>query len=138
MVPHSSLLLALVDLIEVIPSPPGQGRAGARGGRPPIYSDRLFVKALVIMLVRNVWTVSGLLAILEQPTWEMAALRARLTEHGRFPTSAPGGCRACRDASIPGGEIALGLGEGSWRQRRAAEFLVPPARPPKQPEVTCA
>ena len=38
------------------------------------------------MLVRNVSTVSGLIAILEQPTWEMQALRARLTEHGRFPT----------------------------------------------------
>jgi hypothetical protein len=86
MVPQSSLLLALVDLIDSIPSPPGKARAKSRGGRPPVYSDRLFLKALVIMLVRNVSTVSGLIAILEQPTWEMQALRARLTEHGRFPT----------------------------------------------------
>src|SRR5215210_2057535 len=86
MVPQSSLLLALVDLIDVIPSPPVKARGESRGGRPPVYSDRLFLKALVIMLVRNVSTVGGLLAILEQPTWEMRALRARLTEGGRFPS----------------------------------------------------
>jgi len=44
------------------------------------------LKALVVMLVRNVSTVGGLLAILEQPTWEMRALRARLTDQGRFPS----------------------------------------------------
>ncbi len=82
MVPHASLLVALVDLIDAIPGPP----PGRRRGRPPTYSDRLFLKALVVMLVRNVATVGGLLAILEQPTWEMRALRARLTEHGRFPS----------------------------------------------------
>jgi hypothetical protein len=86
MVPRSSLLLALVDLIDAIPSPPVEPRGRAPGGRPPVYSDRLFLKALVIMLVRNVSTVGGLIAILEQPTWEMQALRARVTEHGRFPS----------------------------------------------------
>jgi hypothetical protein len=82
MVPQPSVLLALVDLIDLIPVPAGVGR----GGRPPVYSDRLFLKALVIMLVRNISTVSGLIAVLEQPTWEMAALRTRLTERGRFPS----------------------------------------------------
>jgi hypothetical protein len=82
MVPEISLLVLLVDLVEAIPSPP----PAARMGRPPVYSDRLFLKALVIMLVRGVWTVDGLLAILEQPTPEMRALRARLTEHGRWPS----------------------------------------------------
>ena len=38
------------------------------------------------MLVRDVATVDGLLAILEQPTSEMQALRERLTIDGRFPT----------------------------------------------------
>jgi hypothetical protein len=86
MVPQSSLLVALVDLIELVPSPPVKAPSASRGGRPPVYSDRLFLKALVIMLVRNVSTVSGLIAILEQPTWEMQALRSRLTERGRFPS----------------------------------------------------
>jgi hypothetical protein len=86
MVPQSSLLVALVDLIEKVPSPSVTGRDRSRGGRPPRYSDQLFLKALVIMLVRNVSTVGGLLAILEQPTWEMQTLRGRLTEQGRFPS----------------------------------------------------
>jgi hypothetical protein len=81
MVPQISLLILLVDLIDAIPSPE---RVRQRG-RPPTYSDRLFLKAVVIMLVRDVSTVGGLLAILEQPTMEMAALRRRLTVDGRFP-----------------------------------------------------
>ena len=82
MVPHGSVLLALVALIDAIPLPV----EAARTGRPPVDSDRLFLKALVVMLVRDVATVGGLLALLEEPTWEMRALRARLTERGCFPT----------------------------------------------------
>jgi hypothetical protein len=82
MVPQVSLLVRLVDLVDAIPSPPPAGRHG----RPAVYPERLFLKALVIMLVRGVPTVGGLLAILEQPTPEMQALRGRLTEHGRYPS----------------------------------------------------
>jgi Transposase DDE domain len=81
MVPQMSLLVLLVELIDAIPSP----TVTQRRGRPPTYSDRLFLKAVVIMLVRDVSTVDGLLAILAQPTVEMAALRQRLTVNGRFP-----------------------------------------------------
>jgi hypothetical protein len=83
MVPQISLLVVLVELVDRIPGPPPPAR---RRGHPPSYSDRLFLKALVIMLVRGVPAVGGLLAILEQPTPEMQALRARLTEGGRFPS----------------------------------------------------
>jgi DDE family transposase len=83
MVPQISWLIVLVDLIERLPGPPPPPR---RRGHPPAYPDRLFLKALVIMLVRGVPTVGGLLAILEQPTPEMGALRARLTEGGHFPS----------------------------------------------------
>jgi hypothetical protein len=82
MVPQISLLVLLVDLIDAIPSP----AVARRRGRPPTYPDRVFLKAVVIMLVRDVATVDGLLAILEQPTGEMRALRERLTVNGRFPT----------------------------------------------------
>ncbi len=82
MVAQISVLILLVDLIDVIPSPASKRRRG----RPPTYADRLFLKALVIMLVRNVSTVDGLLAILAQPTPEMQALRERLTVNGRFPS----------------------------------------------------
>jgi hypothetical protein len=82
MVPQFSLLILLVDLIDTIPSP----AVAPRRGRPPRYPERLFLKAVVIMLVRDVATVDGLLAMLVQPTMEMAALRERLTVDGRFPS----------------------------------------------------
>ena len=82
MVAQISVLILLVDLIDAIPSPASKRQRG----RPPTYSDRLFLKALVIMLVRDVSTVDGLLAILAQPTSEMQALRERLTVNGRFPS----------------------------------------------------
>jgi hypothetical protein len=82
MVDNASLLIALVRLVDAIPlpSPPPTGR-----GRPKVYSDRLFLKALVIMIVRHLSTVHALLGILEQPTSEMQRLRSVLTEDGRYP-----------------------------------------------------
>jgi DDE family transposase len=64
-----------------VPPPPPPRR-----GRPAVYSDRLFLKALVIMIVKRLPRVHTLLAVLEQPTPEMQRLRALLTEHGRYPT----------------------------------------------------
>ena len=81
MVPQVSLLVLLVELIDAIPGPPGERKRG----RPPVYADRLFLKAPVIMPVRDVTPVDGLLAILGQPTVEMQALRARLMCNGRCP-----------------------------------------------------
>ena len=76
------ILVTLVDGIPMLPPPPKRPR-----GHPKVYADRLFLKALVIMLIRQVHTVSGFLAILAQPTAEMQALRQRLTdEQGRFPS----------------------------------------------------
>jgi hypothetical protein len=51
-----------------------------------VYSDRLFLKALIIMLVRHLHNVHALLAVLAEPTAEMALLRALLTEQGCYPT----------------------------------------------------
>jgi hypothetical protein len=79
-----SLLVALVLLVDRLPlpaPPPKRGR-----GRPRVYPDRLFLQALVIMLVRHLSKVHTLLAVLEEPTAEMRYLRALLTEGGRFPT----------------------------------------------------
>lgn len=63
-----------------MPAPP------ARRGRPQTYSDRLFLKALVIMIVRRLPKVHSLLAVLAEPTPEMQHLRQLLTENGRYPT----------------------------------------------------
>jgi hypothetical protein len=82
MIPEPSILIALVQLVERLPLPPPQRRRG----RPAVYSDRLFLKALVIMVVKHLPQVHTLLAVLEQPTPEMQRLRALLTERGRYPT----------------------------------------------------
>jgi hypothetical protein len=82
MVPETSVLVLLVVLVDRIPLPPPQRRRG----RPVVYPDRLFLKALVIMIVRRLPKVHGLLAALEQPTPEMRRLRGLLTENGRYPT----------------------------------------------------
>jgi hypothetical protein len=46
----------------------------------------LFLKALIIMTVRNLHKVHELLSVLEQPTQEMKELRSLLTQDGRFPS----------------------------------------------------
>lgn len=82
MVPQTSLLVALLLLIDRIPLPDQP----VRRGRPKTHTDRLFLKALVIMIVRRLLKVHSLLAVLAEPTAEMQRLRALLTEHGRYPT----------------------------------------------------
>jgi hypothetical protein len=84
MLRHDSLLVTLVSLVDRIPMPPPAAKRGR--GRPAVYSDRLFLKALVIMIVRRLYTVYTLLSVLEQPTSEMATLRSLLTEQGRYPS----------------------------------------------------
>lgn len=84
MITQSSLLVMLVRLVDQIPSPPAPAKQGR--GRPCLYSDRLFLKALVIMIVKHLHTPYELLSVLEQPTAEMGQLRALLTEGGRYPT----------------------------------------------------
>jgi DDE family transposase len=82
MVPEPTVLVALVQLVDQLPLPPPPRSRG----RPRVYSDRLFLKALVIMVVRRLPKVDLLLAVLDEPTPEMQRLRALLTEHGRYPT----------------------------------------------------
>ena len=82
MVPQGSVLVMLVELVDRIPEPP-PGRCGR--GRPAVYTDRLFLKALVIMVVRRLPKVHTLLEVLAQETSEMRRLRVLLSEHGRFP-----------------------------------------------------
>jgi hypothetical protein len=83
MVANGSVVVTLVRLVDQLPLP---APAAPRRGRPRVYSDRLFLKALVIMVVKRLPTVHLLLAVLDQPTAEMQHLRALLEEHGRYPT----------------------------------------------------
>jgi hypothetical protein len=72
--------------------PSGSRLTGLRcrvGRRPDAYPDHLFLKALVVMLVRwgGGWTSRGLLAVLAEPTGQMAQVRVHLADpQGRFPS----------------------------------------------------
>ena len=84
MIRQDSLLVMLVQLIDRVPMPPQSSKGGR--GPPRVYTDRLFLKALVIMIVRHLHKVNELLSVLAQPSAEMAGLRALLHEQGRFPS----------------------------------------------------
>jgi Transposase DDE domain len=85
MVLQDSVLVALVRLVDRIPMP-ATAQASRLRGRPRVYPDRLFLKALVIMIVRHLPKVHSLLAVVAEPTPQMRELRELLTEQGRFPS----------------------------------------------------
>jgi hypothetical protein len=84
MVQHNSLLVMLVQLVERIPMPPTPLKRGK--GRPTFYPDRLFLKALVIMILKHLHSPYEFFCVLQQPTQEMQTLRQLLSEQGRFPS----------------------------------------------------
>jgi hypothetical protein len=84
MIGQDTLLVMLVRLVERLPLPPAPIKRAR--GRPKTYGDRLFLKALVIMIVRHLHTVYELLSVLSQPTSEMQTLRSLLTEQDQYPS----------------------------------------------------
>jgi hypothetical protein len=85
MLHREPLLVTLVKLVDRMPMPPPPKKQGR--GRPKVYSDRLIVKALVIMVIRRLYTAYSLLAFLDQDTDLTFSLRALITdEQGRFPS----------------------------------------------------
>lgn len=84
MVAQETVLVQLIRLVDRIPTPPPPARRSP--GRPIFYSDRLFLKALLIMIVRRLHKVGELLAVLEEPTPQMRTVRSLLSEKGRFPS----------------------------------------------------
>jgi len=84
MIAQDTVLVQLIRLIDRIPTPPPPTRRPP--GRPIVYSNRLFLKALLIMLVRRMHKVGELLAVLEEPTPQMREVRGLLSEEGRFPS----------------------------------------------------
>jgi hypothetical protein len=83
MIPRDTVLVQLIRLVERIPSPPPPWR---RRGRPIVYSEKLFLKALVIMIIRRLHRVGELLAVLQEPTPEMTIVRDSLREEGCLPS----------------------------------------------------
>jgi hypothetical protein len=85
MVHQKPLLVIFVRLVDRIPITAPPKKRGP--GRPKVYPDRLIVKALVIMVIRRLYSAYSLLAFLEQDTALMHELRAVLTDdQGRFPS----------------------------------------------------
>lgn len=84
MIGQESLLVSLVRLVDRLPAPPAPTKR--QRGRPCTYSDRLFLKALMIMIVRHLYTVHELLSVLAQDTSEMRTLRTLLTVDGQYPS----------------------------------------------------
>ena len=84
MIGQESLLVSLVGLVDRLPAPPAPTKRPR--GRPCTYSDRLFLKALIIMIVRHLHTVHELLSVLAQDTSEMRSLRMLLTLDGQYPS----------------------------------------------------
>ena len=84
MLRQNSLLVTLVKLIDELPWPPEPAKRPR--GRPKTYSDRLLLKALVIMIIRRLYTAYALLRFLNQDDPVAWQLRRLLHEHGWLPT----------------------------------------------------
>jgi hypothetical protein len=83
MIGQESLLVMLVRLVDRVPMPAPPAKRPR--GRPATYPDRLFLKALVIMIVRRLHTVHEFLSVVAQDTPEMNTLRTLLTIDGLYP-----------------------------------------------------
>ena len=84
MVLSDSLLVSLIKMIDRIPMPPSPPKRVR--GRPVTYPDRLLLKAVVIMIIRRLYTAWALLRFLDQAEPLVQQLRGLLSDHGRFPS----------------------------------------------------
>ena len=83
MLTPGSILVSLLWLVEQIPTP--SPPAKRQRGRQALYADQRFVKALIGMILRRLYTAYALLHFLAQNDPVAQQLRPLLTEHGRFP-----------------------------------------------------
>jgi hypothetical protein len=81
---HGSILVSLLGLVEQLPTPPPPVKRTR--GRQEFYSDTLFVKALIVMIMWRLYTAYALLSLLAQDDPVAHQLRPLLTEHRRFST----------------------------------------------------
>jgi Transposase DDE domain len=78
------MLVSLVKLVDELPWPPEPDKRPR--GCPRRYSDRLIMKALLIMIVRRLYSAYAWLRFLEQDDPIPMQLRHLLVERGRFPS----------------------------------------------------
>lgn len=94
-VPNSSfsdscVLVSLLQLIDEVLAEAERGRCTAspvtgRRGRPLVYPEALFYKALVIMIVRRLTTVHEFCQVINEPTPQMQQLRSFICGEGPVP-----------------------------------------------------
>ncbi len=82
MIRKNSLVVTLILLVDEMPAP----KEAPRRGRPKIYSDRLILKSLIIMVLKRFTRVHELWIFLNQPQEESMRIRFLLSEQGRFPS----------------------------------------------------
>src|SRR2546421_13102126 len=98
MIGQETLFVTLARWADRAPAPPPPAKRGR--GRPVTYPDRLFLQALVVMIVRRLHRPYELLAGLAQPAPGRRALRGPLTlPDGGHPGRRP---RERRLAARPG------------------------------------
>lgn len=84
MLQKEPLLVIFLKMVDRIPMP--KQPQERKRGRPYIYSDTLMVKALIIMIVKRLYSAYSLLAFLEQGTMDTEKLKGLLRENGQFPS----------------------------------------------------
>ena len=85
---HTSLLVSLVLLIDRLPWPSAPVKRPR--GRPTTSSDRLILKALVMMIIRRLSTAYALLTFLDQEEAVAQQLRPLCPSRVVFPPAGPG------------------------------------------------
>jgi hypothetical protein len=84
MLQKEPLLVTLVKMVDRIPIPEQPQKC--KRGRPYVYSENLIIKALIIMIVKRLYSAYSMLAYLEQETALTRQLQELLQENGRFPS----------------------------------------------------
>ena len=84
MLAERRILVSLLSLVEHLPSPPPPQKR--QRGRQETYSDKLFIKALIVMIIRRLYSAYALLDFLAQPDPLAQQVRLLLTEDGGFPS----------------------------------------------------
>ena len=83
-----SVLVTLVTLVDQLPWPAEPAKPSR--GRPKTYSDRLIVKALVVMIIRRLYTAYAFLAFLDQDDPLTGSCARSCLSRGAFRHAAPG------------------------------------------------
>lgn len=84
MLQREPLLVTFIKMVDRIPEPPLPTKR--KRGRPKTYPDKLIVKALIIMVIRRLYTAYSLLAFLEQDTVLTQQVRPLLMVNGSLPS----------------------------------------------------